>query len=100
MTAHKVDLDLDDNDALSHLNGSFSTYGHTTSKSSYETYLSGSAASREPVAFAVYGDYPPGLPQESYNMANLGTCGGTSSSTSAQDPRLLRWVLRRSLVHL
>ena len=84
--SHNVNPDLDDNDALGHLNGSFNTYRHTTSKSSHGTYLSGSAASREPMAFAAYGDYPPGLPQESYNMANLSTHGGASGSTSAQDP--------------
>ena len=69
--SHNVDPDLDNNDALGHLNGGFSAYGHTTSKSSHGTYLSGSAAGGEPVAFAAYGDYPPRPPQESYNMADL-----------------------------
>ena len=64
-------------------------YGHTTSKSSHGTYLSGSAAGGEPVAFAAYGDYPPGPPQESYNMADLGVRGGASGSTSTQDLRRL-----------
>ena len=64
-------------------------YGHTTSKSSHRTYLSSSAAGGEPVAFAAYGDYLPRPPQESYNMANLGMRGGTSGSTSTQDPRRL-----------
>ena len=85
--SHNIDLDLNDDDALGHLNGGFSTYGHTTSKSSHRTYLSGSAAGREPLAFTAYGDYPPGLPQESYNMADFGMRGGTSSSTSTQDLR-------------
>ena len=48
-------------------------------------YLSGSAAGREPMVFAVYGDYPPRLPQESYNMADLGTHGGASGSTSTHN---------------
>ena len=45
------------------------------SKSLHGTYLSGSTASGEPVAFAASGDYPPRPPQESYNMADLGVHG-------------------------
>ena len=77
-TSHNVDPDLDDDDALGHLGGGFGAYGHTPSKSSHGTYLSGSAAGGEPVGFAAYGDYPPGPPQESYNMADLGARGGAS----------------------
>ena len=74
MTAHNVDPDLDNDNTLGHLNGGFSAYGHTTSKSSHGTYLSGSAASGEPVAFAAYGVYLPGWLQRTAS-----TCPGHRS---------------------
>ena len=92
--SHNVNLDLNDDNALRHLNGGFGTYRHTMSKSLHRTYLSGSAASGEPMAFAASSDYPPMPPQESYNMADLSVCGDASGSTSAQDLTRLRWVLR------
>ena len=93
-TSHNVNPDLNDDNALRHLNGGFGTYRLTMSKSLHGTYLSGSTASGEPVAFAASGDYPPRPPQESYNMADLGVHGDASGSTSAQDPRRLHQVLR------
>ena len=47
----------------------------TMSKGSHGMYLSHSAAGREPMAFAAYGDYLPRPPQENYNMADLGAHG-------------------------